>query len=139
MKGDSMSEDLTKKLPQSDSEKISLILTIAQNLETRVDRLEIRLNNLERRFDDLEKKVDERLFDTRPIWEKVVADIAQLQAGQQRLEVDVREIKESVQDIDRRVSFLSDTMIRVQANYRDIDNRVHELELHQRKQSKPQT
>lgn len=127
-----MSEDLTKKLPQSDSEKISLILTTVQHLETRVD--------------NLERKVEERLYDTRPIWEKVVADIAQLQAGQmqlhegqQRLEGDVREIKESVRDIDRRVSFLSDTMIRVQANYRDIDNRVYELELQQRKQSKPQT
>ncbi len=134
-----MSEDLTKKLPKSDSEKISLILTTVQHLETRVDKLE-------RRFDGLEKKVDERLYDTRPIWEKVVADIGQLQAGQmqlqegqQRLEGDVREIKESVRDIDRRVSFLSDTMIRVQANYRDIDNRVYEFELQQRKQSKPQT
>jgi predicted nuclease with TOPRIM domain len=134
-----MSEDLTKKLPQSDSEKLSLILTIVQNLETRVDRLEVRLSNLETRFDNLEKKVEERLYDTRPIWEKVMADIAQLNEGQQRLEGDVREIKESVRDIDRRVSFLSDTMIRAQAHYRDIDNRVYELELQQRKQSKPQT
>lgn len=120
-----MSEDLTRKLPTSDSEKISLILTTVQHLETRVD--------------NLEQKVNERLYDTRPIWEKVVADITQLKEGQQRLEGDVREIKDSVRDIDRRVTFLSDTMIRVQANYRDIDNRVHDLELKQRKPTNSQT
>lgn len=147
-----MSEDLTKKLPQTDSDKIDLILTTVQNLEIRVDNIELRLTNLEQRFDrfeqrfahmeqrldGLEKKVEERLYDTRPIWEKVVADIGQLKEGQQRLEADVREIKESVRDIDRRVSFLSDTMIKVQANYRDLDNRVYELDQH-RKQPKSQT
>lgn len=140
-----MSEDLTKKLPKSDSEKIALILTIVQTLVTRVDSIELRLTTLEQRFDHLEqrfealeRKVEERLHDTRPIWEKVVADIAQLKEGQLRLESDVREIKESVRDIDRRVSFLGDTMIKVQANNRDLDNRVYELEQH-RKQSKPQT
>lgn len=134
-----MSEDLTKKLPKTDSEKLSLILTIVQNLETRVDRLEVRLNNLERRFDDLEKKVDERLYDTRPIWEKVVADIAQLQEGQNRLEGEVREIKVSVRDINRRMGVMNDTMLAIQADYRDMDNRVHELELQQRKPTNSQT
>ena len=145
MKEDSMSEDLTKKLPKTDSEKISLILTTVLSLETRVDKLEQRidrveqrLNVLEQRLDALEKTVDERLYDTRSIWQKVIADIAEFKEGQQRLEGDVHEIKESVRDIDRRVSFLSDTMIRVQANYGDLDNRVYQLELH-RKQSKPQT
>ena len=138
-----MSEDLTKKLPKSDSEKLSLILAIVQNLEIRVDRLEVRLNNLERRFDDLEKKIEERLYDTRPIWQKLVADIAQLQQGQRRMEEtmssEFREIKTSVRDINRRMSVMSDTMLAIQADSKDIDNRVHELELQQRHQSKPQT
>ena len=127
-----MSEDLTRRLPSSDSEKISLILTTVQHLETRVD--------------DLEKKVEERLYDTRPIWEKVVADIAQLQSGQmqlqegqQRLEAEVKEIKFSVRDLDRLMSVMSDTMIAIRANYKDMDTRVYELELQQRNQSKPQT
>ena len=84
-----MSEDLTRKLPSTDSEKLSLILTTVQNLETRVD--------------NLEKKVEERLYDTRPIWQKVVAGIAQLHEGQQRLEGGVREIKVSIRDINRKM------------------------------------
>lgn len=123
-----MSEDLTKKLPKSDSEKIALILTTVQNLDTRVT--------------NLERKVDERLYDTRPIWEKVVADVAQLQEGQRRLEEtmssEFREIKTSIRDIFRRLSIFNDTMMRMEGDYRDIYDRVRGLEI-QQNQSKPQT
>lgn len=134
-----MSEDLTKKLPRTDSEKLSLILTIVQNLEIRVGRLELRLDNLEKRFDTLENKVDERLYDTRPIWQKVVADIAQLQEGQKRLEGDVREIKTSVRDISLQIGVMNDTMLAVQAKHRDLDSRVRELEQHHQKPSNSST
>jgi septal ring factor EnvC (AmiA/AmiB activator) len=129
MKGDSMSEDLTKKLSKGDNTEIFLIL-----------------QHIDSRLQNLEQKVEERLYDTRPIWEKVVADVAQLQAGQQqlqegqqRLEAEMKEIKFSVRDLDRRMSVMSDTMIAIRANYKDMDTRVYELELHQRNQSKPQT
>ena len=132
-----MSQDLTKKLPRTDSEKIALILTIVQNLETRVDRLERGMDELEQRLDSLEKKVDERLHDTRPIWEKAVADIGRLQEGQQRLEADVREIKNSVQDIFLQISVVSETMVAVQAKHKGLDQRMRELE--QQKQRNSQT
>ena len=134
-----MSEDLTKKLPRTDSEKLSLILTIVQNLEMRVGRLELRLDNFEKRFDTLENKVDERLYDTRPIWQKVVADIAQLQEGQKRLEGDVREIKTSVRDISLQIGVMNDTMLAVQAKHRDLDIRVREFEQRQQKPSNSST
>src|SRR6476660_5283572 len=92
-----MSEDLTKKLPKSDTD---LILKAIQNLETRVGGIDSRIQSLESRFqglesrfqgleqkvEHLEKTVEERLYDTRPNWHKLVADIGELQAGQQRLE-----------------------------------------------------
>ena len=134
-----MSEDLTKKLPQSDSEKISLILTTVQHLETRVDKLEQRFDSLENKVDSLENKVEERLYDTRPIWEKVVADIALLQEGQLRLEGNVGEIKISVRDIYRRMSLLNDNMLKTQSDVIEINERLERLEQRQQDQSKPQT
>jgi chromosome segregation ATPase len=135
MKGDSMGEDLTKKLPQTDSEKLSLILTTVQHLDIRVTNIELRLTNLEQRFDrleqrldNLEQKVEERLYETRPIWEKVVADIAQLHEGQLRLEGEVREIKVSIRDISLKLSVLNDTMLTVQSTQKHLDTRVRELE-----------
>ena len=127
-----MSEDLTKKLPRSDSEKITLILTTVQNLETRVDKLEVR-------FDGLEKKVDERLYDTRPIWQKVVDDIAQLQEGQTRLEGNIRDIKISVRDMTRSIGLLYETAIKIQAECRDLNHRVLDIELEQQKQRNSST
>ena len=128
MKGDSLSEDLTKKLPSSDSEKIALILTTVQNLDKRVDDIDLRLSKLEQRFDKLEKKVEERPYDTRPIWQKVVADIAQLQEGQNRLEGEVREIKVSVRDLVFEMSAMSDTMRVIQGRHKDFDLRIRDLE-----------
>ena len=109
-----MSEDLTKKLPRTDSEKITLILTTVQTLETRVT--------------NLENKVEERLYDTRPLWQNVRADIAQLQEGQTRLEGDVHEIKVSIRDIYYKIEVFNDMMLNVQAKHRDVDRRVRELE-----------
>lgn len=148
-----MSEDLTKKLPKTDSEKLSLVLTIVQNLETRVD--------------NLEQKVEERLYDTRPIWQKVVADIAQLQQGQvqlqqgqmqlqqgqvrlqegqaqfqeaqSRLEGDVRDIKISMRDMTRKMGGLYESMIGIQAEYRELNHRTLDIELEQQKQRNSQT
>lgn len=102
-----MSEDLTKKPPTSDSEKLTSILTSVQALEDRIQQLE--------------QKVDERLHDTRPIWEKVIADIAQLQEG-------VHEIRTSQRDGLRRMSVFHDTLISMQADYRDIYDRIRGLE-----------
>ena len=86
-----MSEDFTQKLPKN--ENGSEILTAIKNLD---DRLQ-----------GLEKKVDERLHDTRPIWHKVVADIAELQAGQTRLEDGQQRLEEGQQAIRKDLGELS--------------------------------
>lgn len=124
-----MSEDLTKKLPSSDSEKITLIL-----------------QDIDSRLQGLEQKVEERLYDTRPIWQKVVADIAQLQEGQtrfqeaqSRLEVDVRDVKISMRDMTRKMGSFYETMIGIQAEFRELNHRILDIELEQQKQRNSQT
>ena len=140
MKGDSMCEDLTKKLPSSDSGKI--------------------LQQIDSRLQSLEQKVEERLYDTRPIWQKVVADIAQLQQGQvqlqegqvrlqegqaqfqeaqSRLEGDMRDIKISMRDMTRKMGGLYESMVGIQAEYRELNHRTLDIELEQRKQRNSQT
>jgi uncharacterized phage infection (PIP) family protein YhgE len=137
-----MSENLTKSLPSSDGEKLTQILSTVQRLDSRLGILE--------------EKVEERLHDTRPIWEKVNADIAKLHAGQQwltegqqrltegqqrlteglqRLEDgqeslrgESRDIRTLLRDIFRRLSIFNDTLVTVQADYRDIYDRVREIE-----------
>jgi len=123
-----MSEDLTKKLPHNDSDKLSLILTTVQSLdrrslavetqfgtfEARLEKVEIRLDNVGSRIQRLEQEVRQRLYDTRPMWHKVVADIAQLQGSQQRLE--------------EGQTVLNDAVRKVHIDFQDIDQRLQKLE-----------
>jgi chromosome segregation ATPase len=130
-----MSEDLTQKLPPSQDGTLAQILTTVQNLSTRMESLEQTVGSLDQRFGGLEQKLEERLYDTRPIWEKVQADIAGLQEGQQSLQEgqdalrsDVREIRKELHNMDRRFSVLNDNVVQVQANYRDLFDRVYDME-----------
>jgi chromosome segregation ATPase len=130
-----MSEDLTQKLPSSQDGMLAQILTTVQNLSTRLESVEQKLGSLE-------QKVEERLYDTRPIWEKVQADIAGLQEGQRSLQEgqrilqegqaalrgDVREIRKELRHMDRNFSVLNDHLMQIQVKYRDMDDRVYDLE-----------
>jgi len=49
--------------------------------------------------------------------------------GQGRLNQDSREIRTSLRDILRRMSIFNDTLVAIQADYRDIYDRVRGLEL----------
>jgi chromosome segregation ATPase len=143
-----MSEDLTKKLPKTDSERLDLILTTTQSLGGRFDHLEARLQ-------DLEKKVEERLYDTRPIWHKVVANIAQLQTGQQSLAATITELQTGqdslganigelqsgqhglrslifelssrVSNVSRDQIVINDAIRRLHLDFHILDERLHDL------------
>jgi septal ring factor EnvC (AmiA/AmiB activator) len=109
-----MSEDLTQKLPTSPDPALAQILSAVQDLGTRLGILE--------------QKVEERLHDTRPIWEKVQADIAQLQEGQESMRKDVRDVRTELRDMNRKLSIFNDNLVQIQADYRDIYDRVRDLE-----------
>ena len=102
-----MSEDLTDKLPKSDSEKLNIILTTVQSLENRVHRLE--------------EQADEKRYDTRPLWKKLEADIAELKDS---LQTETREIKRSLKDLSRKQSVLNDSILQIHGDLRDIDMRL---------------
>jgi len=144
-----MSEDLTKKLPKSDSEKLNEILTTIHNLVGRFDKFEGSFGNLENRVDAIdsqlqhvEQTLEQRLHDTRPIWHKVVADIAQLQAGQDRLEEGQKilrekmcELNSGVRTINRDQIVSNDVLRRVQMDLHSIDERLYKLGVNSNRQN----
>lgn len=116
-----MSEDLTKK-PTPGDDNVAAIL-----------------KHIDSRLQSLEQKVEERLYDTRPIWQKVVADIAQLQEGQARLEDQMRDIKVSVREVARNTGVIYETAVKIQAEFKDLNSRVLDIELEHQKQRNSQT
>jgi len=135
-----MSEDLTKKFPYSDSDKLKSILTSVRSLEVGLDRVEMRVGNLDSRVKQLEQKVDERLYDTRPIWQKVVNDLARVQEAQRRMEEgqellrgEVREIRTSQRDLFRHQVVLNDAVLRIHGDFHDIDARLNAVEVNRKR------
>jgi chromosome segregation ATPase len=117
-----MSGDLTNKLPVDQEQKLSKILDAVQGLTVRVD--------------SMERKMEERLYDTRPIWEHLSSKVdllqeglQELRQGQDDLRQEFRGLKTYLRDILRRMSIFNDTLVAIQADYRDIYDRVRGLEL----------
>jgi chromosome segregation ATPase len=127
-----MSEDLTQNLPGSQNDALAQILSAVQGLDARVQSLDAKVQSMDNRLGTLEQKVDERLLETRPIWEKVVADIERLQTNVSQLhegqETLRREVNTGLRDINRKFSIFNDTLTQMQADYRDIYDRVRDLE-----------
>jgi len=128
-----MSGDLTNKLPQSDRDAI---LTAIHNLETRVGSIDSRMQGVEQKVEHLEQMVQQRLHDTRPIWHRLVADIGELQAGQQRLEkgqeamrADLSELNTAVRNVNRDQIVINDVIRKIQLDFHIIDERLHRLEV----------
>jgi glutamate-1-semialdehyde aminotransferase len=120
-----MSEDFTQKLPKNEQD--SKILTAIKDLDTHVTRIDDRLQSLE-------NKVDERLHDTRPIWHKVVADIAELQAGQKRLEdgqqamrKDLGELSDIIHQVSRDQIVINDSHRRIQLDFFTVNEKLLKL------------
>jgi hypothetical protein len=131
-----MSEDLTKGLPESESGILNLILVTIQNLEGRFGKLETRVDDISSQLQRLEQNVEARMFDTRPIWNNVVAEFDLVQAGQLRLEDGhdgvrglVAELFGEVREVSRDQIVIYDVIRKIQLDFRNIDQRLHSLEL----------
>ncbi|HEY4426371.1 MAG TPA: hypothetical protein VGN10_19325 [Pyrinomonadaceae bacterium] len=130
-----MSEDFTQKLPKNGNDEI---LTAIKDLDTHVTQIDTRLQSVEKKVDSLEKKVDERLYDTRPIWHKVVAEIAELQSGQKRLEdgqkrleetihKDIGELSSAVRTINSDQIVTNDAVRRMQVDFFTVNEWLNKL------------
>src|SRR6266446_4374224 len=89
-----MSDDLTQRLPgdkepiaPQDDDRISLLIiaiqslsSIVQSLSTNVQSLSTDVQDVKFRLEALEKTVTERSFETKPIWERALAEIAATRA-----------------------------------------------------------
>ena len=79
---------------------------------------------MEGRFDSFDTRVqalEARALDTKPIWERALAEILDVKQG-------VGEVKEGVEDIKRKIDLLSLDMVQVRADQRRVDKRMDSLE-----------
>jgi len=95
-----MSEETTQNLPNGDLGRIL----------ARLDSIDARLDNVDQRLEKLEA----RAYDTKPIWERALAEII--------------EIGKRLESLDRRFSILTDDVIHTRADVRRLEDKLANLE-----------
>jgi chromosome segregation ATPase len=86
-------------------------------VDARLDRVEARLDRVEARLDGLDIRVqalESRALDTKPIWERALAEIL--------------EVKKGVEDLNRKIDVLNQDVLQVRADQRLVYKRMDALE-----------
>src|SRR5207302_1214737 len=95
-----MSEDPTKRFPESSDDKVDRLVEIVEALRDEVSTLrsEVRhdvatlrgeVSTLRGELSTLSETVEHRLYDTRPMWEAVLAEMEKLKSRMDALETTV--------------------------------------------------
>ena len=138
-----MSDDLTQKLPgdkeptaPQDDDRISLLIIAVQSLSTNVQSLSTNVQSLSTdvqdikfRLEALEKTVTERSFETKPIWERALAEIAATRAELAEMRAELRaEMKDGFRRLGLKIEVLNEDSLTLRADQRQLDRRVEALE-----------
>jgi hypothetical protein len=114
--GLSMSDDTTKNLP--DGDRIDALVGLVQTMSVTLEYIKTDLRDVKARVEILEKTVSERLFDTRPIWERALAEMAETRS----------EMRDSFSKFDRKIDLLIEDVFAVRAENKSLGRRVDKLE-----------
>lgn len=138
-----MSEDLTKQLPETDSEKLTLILTGVQALTGRVESAESLLNQVVGDISELREGQNEMRVDISKLREgqnEMRADISKLREGQIESRTDILQLLEGQRalstevralrrDVDHQFGNVYTKLVEIEIDHRDVHDRVTRLEL----------
>ncbi len=136
-----MNDDATGKIPDGEAEssgsgntgdRIGMILGLVQSMGTNLEDVKGRLTTLE-------KTVGERLYDTKPIWERALAEIAEvrLEVTQIRTEMagmgsDVAGLRSEMGDglhkLGKKIELLIEDVFAVRTENRILGKQIDKLE-----------
>ncbi len=100
-------------------------------MDTRFDAVDARFGTLDARFDAMDARFDgldsrvqaleARALDTKPIWERALAEILEVKQG-------VAEVKGRVESIERKFDVLALDMMQLRGDQRGVEKRMKGLE-----------
>jgi chromosome segregation ATPase len=110
-----MSEDRTRDL----SDKRSF----EERVFARFDGMDARFDAMDTRFDGLDSRVqalEARALDTKPIWERALAEILEVKQG-------VGEVKERVENVERKFNVLIQDMMQLRGDQSRVESQFDAL------------
>jgi chromosome segregation ATPase len=108
-----MSEEPTQNLSDGGSFE-ERVLAHLEAIDSRFDSVETRLGSIEARLQALESQTERRAVETKPIWERALAEIL--------------EVKHGVENVERKIDVLSHDIVQVRADPVHADRRLTRLE-----------
>jgi chromosome segregation ATPase len=136
-----MSEENTQNLPDGGS--------FEERVFARFDSLDSRLGSVETRLESVEIQVERRALETKPIWERALAEIAEVRADVAEVKADVAEVKTDVAEVKtelgevkerlgaleeltrpmlRKIDLLTKDMMTLRAEQLGLEDRIEKLE-----------
>lgn len=130
-----MSEDITRKLTAD--EKLDQLLSEMTGLKSEMAEMKETANRTELRLTSLETKAEERLHETRPMWQAIHAQTEKLVEQQARMEKRQEEqhaeTQQALRQINHQLEELAVDQLRVKGSQRELTKRVAFLEDPQQK------
>jgi predicted RNase H-like nuclease (RuvC/YqgF family) len=117
-----MSDDATQNLLQA---KVDQLVIMVKDLISKHAETDARLERIER-------VLEERLYDTRPIWEAVPAQLQEISERVGRLITEMAQMPvengNAFRAVDRKIGVLSKTLIDMTADIRELQDKVEKIE-----------
>jgi chromosome segregation ATPase len=125
-----MSEDNTQKLPNEPSFEARVF--------ARFDAIDAQYRTLAEEVRQLGprlERLEERALDTKPIWERALAELldlkmelSEVKADVSELKAEVRDVKTELRNVNRKLDVLAKDIVQLRADQVDLDSRVEKLE-----------
>src|SRR5436309_430677 len=101
-----MGEETTQNLPEGRS--------FEERVFARFDSIDARLDSMDARLQSVESQAERRALETKPIWERALAEIL--------------ELRRSLENVERKIDVLSRDIVQVRADQSHADARLTRLE-----------
>ncbi len=109
-------------------QNISNNSSFEERIFARFDALDARLQSFDSRLQALEIQAEKRALETKPIWERALAEIVEVKAEI----IEVKERLDSLEQLSRQIvrkfDVLTRDMITLRADQSDLEDRVEKLE-----------
>jgi hypothetical protein len=89
------------------------------------ERVFARFDALDARLQKLESEAERRALETKPIWERALAEILEVQQGLNEFR---SAVDDGLRDLSRKIGVLGNDMIQLRADQAHAENRLDNLE-----------
>ena len=86
------------------------------------------LDSMNTRLKILEEQSERRAMDTKPIWERTLAEIGEVKDELREVKDEVREVKDKVSNLERKFEIVTLDMMQLRGDQRRLDDRMDKLE-----------